>query len=371
LNRILKMPHGALVTDHEREQIKALHECGMSIRAIAGQLKRSSSLVRHALQRGLDQPAKLSGGRKRKLGEEEDQAILDFVAANGNSSSAQIKSTLNLNVSERTIQRALRRREQEQLLNAPPKRKPPLKDENKLQRLEWIAQYKNWTSEWNSVLFLGGRRFTLTGPDNECSWLGLGAEKDIRTAVHDSNAPGFEVWLTFSPTIKGEIVILQNDMNSPAFKQYCERILVPAAQAVRHETATEEDGIVFYHNDTSIPRTEKFADDLELLNLRPLVWPVRSPDLNPLEYVFTGLARMVYSSPIEESTAIPVSSNQRQVTYTSLEELKEAIQASWNSILISDLAQEVLMMTANMLEIEKNGGGHIAKGESRSKKQFE
>lgn len=142
---------------------------------------------------------------------------------------------------------------------------------------------------------------------------------------------------------------------------------MPTANAVRREAAIpaeENYASVFYHNDTPIPRTQSLIDELESVNIRPLIWPVRSPDLNPLEHVFGGLARMIYTSPIDEAPGpVPL----QQVSYDSLQELKEAIQASWTSILASDLAQEVMMMNVNMQEIEKCGGGHIVKNENKNK----
>jgi len=100
------MGRGSAVTDEDLGEIKARVEHGESIREIARNLKRSRDLVTNAINRGLDNHAGVSTGRPRALN---PRTVLNIRRHGSNevTSSAKICRELNLDVSDRTVRRAL------------------------------------------------------------------------------------------------------------------------------------------------------------------------------------------------------------------------------------------------------------------------
>ena len=81
---------------------------------------------------------------------------------------------------------------------------------------------------------------------------------------------------------------------------------------------------------------------LKARNLDPISWPSLSPDLNPIENLWGLLVRRVYDN------------GRRQ--FNSAQELRAAIQTSWNSIELEVQENLVLSMPKRMYAVIRGGG---------------
>nr|CAD2144563.1 unnamed protein product [Meloidogyne enterolobii] len=73
-----------------------------------------------------------------------------------------------------------------------------------------------------------------------------------------------------------------------------------------------------------------------------MVWPVKSPDLSPIENVWSMLVRDIYAEGKQFGT---------------VSELKVAISAAWGRLSQVKVAELIEGMDKRMLEVIRNNGG--------------
>ncbi|KAG2761572.1 hypothetical protein PC116_g9081 [Phytophthora cactorum] len=90
----------------------------------------------------------------------------------------------------------------------------------------------------------------------------------------------------------------------------------------------------------SMPRSRRSRSS-KRSGVQLLVWPARSPDLNPIENVWAILARKVYS---------------RGKQYNSLQDLTAAVMVAWDSVTIKELRDLIDTMPSRCFEVARKGG---------------
>ena len=112
-------------------------------------------------------------GRPKKATKEVEEMVIRTISKNSTTrelSTQKIADTLSPlvrgGISSRTVHRILRRRPYKP---SKPTRKPGLTNENKLARLKWCLDYKDWTLEdWKNVIWLDETSVTMV--DNEAGF---------------------------------------------------------------------------------------------------------------------------------------------------------------------------------------------------------
>lgn len=179
------------------------------------------------------------------------------------------------------------------------------------------------TEEWRSIIFSDEKKFNLDGPDGWAYYW-----HDIRTEekLFSKRQMGGEyvmVWSSFSYYRQGSMVFLDGRINAAKYCSVLQDHLLPLAALTHGETWT------FQHDNAPIHTarlTKRFFIDK---NIECLTWPTRSPDLNPIENLWSVFARKVYA-------------NSRQ--FASKEELKMAIAECWR-----DLHEETLQVLSDSM----------------------
>lgn len=89
---------------------------------------------------------------------------------------------------------------------------------------------------------------------------------------------------------------------------------------------------------------EKFSPQRVISRGCDIVWPPRSPDLNPLDFWFWGAlkARVFHTNPPE-----------------TLEELKERIIDECRRFTVEELQSATSSLLSRLQMVVENGGGHI------------
>jgi len=77
-------------------------------------------------------------------------------------------------------------------------------------------------------------------------------------------------------------------------------------------------------------------------NITPLIWPARSPDLNPIENAWAMVDRKLASEPV-----------------TSIEGLKDRLHELWSSLRVEYCQKLFKSVRKRCLLCIKNKGGHI------------
>ncbi|POM72783.1 Putative retroelement [Phytophthora palmivora] len=310
------MGRGKTLTDQEYWWVIGLHDGGVSLHEIARKTGRSRTSVRKAItaERG---PAPDSGDSGTRAGRQPILLrLLIRTAAAGDQFAAELKAKLGLKASVRTIQRVLQR--VDHLEYTKMDRTLPLTAAHKAARMKWAEVRR--------------KKFNLDGPDGfKFYWRDI--RRPLQSYLQRQNGGGsVMVWGAFSAEGKSKLVFLKGRQNSGDYIYTISEYMLPFAHS-NHGT-----DFVFQQDNASIHASRETTHFLKEMEVETMVWPARSPDCNPIENVWSGMAARVYV-------------HGRQ--YSATDQLEIAIQAAWDSIEQAYLQKLVESMPRRCLAVIK------------------
>jgi transposase len=282
------MGRGKAITDYERGQIKAMRVDGVLPGQIARRIGRSCKLVSNCFARGIENPSKVSSGRK-KISSPTEIRLMRRNASNNSKSSARLKGEMHLNVSSRTIRRYLNEsgnlKYQKMLVS------PCLSKADKLARVCWARDHMQWKEEWLRTVFSDEKKFNLDGPDGFAYyWHDLRKEKVI-FSKRNYGGGSLMVWIGLSKDFKAKLYVIDGSLNSVKYQALLGTVFEPLRALVDGRYAA---GTIFQQDNAS-PHTAKATSAwLVERNITRLPWVARSPDLNIVENLFGIICRDVY-----------------------------------------------------------------------------
>ena len=309
------MPSGANAlssVDHGR--ILQLHLDGKSYRDIGSRYKVSASVI-HCLIQKYNATGSMDRhhgqGRKRKTTAREDTRIVREVKRNRFSSANDIREALNMHhISEGTIRNRIR--EVESFASYWAIKKPKITERNRLIRLNWAKEHRNWTPEqWEKVLWSDespyalhycGRRRVWRRPNErflqECTIPTVKQEKRIN------------VWGCFAAHGVGRLYMVKGIMVKEDYHRILIHQMRPSAGVLF------PDGDFIFQEDNDPKHSSKLCRGyLERVGVNRMTWPSQSPDLNPIESLWSILDNKV---------------KDRQPS--TQEELFAVLQEGWNGL---------------------------------------
>ena len=140
------------------------------------------------------------------------------------------------------------------------------------------------------------------------------------------------VWGAFSLSEQLPLVRLQGKQNGQSYAELIENSFF-------YQIMSDE--FILVHDNAACHTTQVVKDKIDELKIDVLDWPAYSPDLNPIENLWSYIVRNIYADG---------------KVYDDVDELWEAIQQCWESIpqkIIKALVKSMPKRTINLLE---NGG---------------
>ncbi|GFV33189.1 transposable element Tcb2 transposase [Trichonephila clavipes] len=194
-----------------------------------------------------------------------------------------------------------------------PVRCVPLTPAHRRRRSLWCREHRNWRdNEWGRVLFTDESIFSLSSDSHRILiWRERGSRNHPSNIIERDRygGRGVLVWGGIMLGSRTDLHIF--DAGSVNGTRYCNEILLPYVRLFRGAM-----GVQFLFMDDNAPchRTVAAEQLLESEDIERMDWPVRSPDLNPIEHIWDFLGRRLAA---------------RTLPPVTIRELRLALQDEW------------------------------------------
>ena len=191
--------------------------------------------------------------------------------------------SLGYDSSYQTVRRELDR--MPTIMFSRPAKKPFITDAHKRARLAWAREQLASPTDWTKVFFLDEKQWMVDGP--RCTGKVLW---DIRDAKPTQCSKGtrnasVEVWGAFSLTAVPPLSVISKHFNSDQY------ISILAARFLPYARSPVP---VLLHDRHPAHRSKRTMHWLTLLGIEVIVLPPKSPDLNPIENIWSVISSQVY-----------------------------------------------------------------------------
>lgn len=278
-----------------------------------------------------DQPGK---GRKRKLSSGDETLLVR--QAKKHKAAPELCRTmekLGKNVGQDTVRKALKKHG---LRYLQVRQSHPLTSSQKAKRFEYAKEMKHY--DWSKVIFSDEKTFWL-GSGTTYAWQCPNRRETRQVGRYP---PKLHVWAAIGSYGKIKPYFFRENMNAPLYQQ----ILRERIKESRVIYAPDEDGIqgkwVFLQDNDPKHKAKKSIQELEnLIGSRYIHHPAYSPDLNPMEDIWSYLNRKVLAAKI-----------------TCISGLQRVLTREWNSMPWTEIRRSVDSMPDRLKQCRDRKGDH-------------
>ena len=259
--------------------IDTLHKEGKPQKVIAKEAGCSQSAVSKHIHRKLSGRKKC--GRKRCTSKRDDRSLERIVKQNPFKNLGELHKEWTedgVSASRATTHRRILDMGYKCRI---PRVKPLLNQRQRLKRLTWAVEKKNWTvAQWSKVLFSDESKFCMSfGNQGPRVWRKSGEAQNPRCLKSSVKFPqSVMVWGAMSSAGVVPLCFIKSTVNTAVYQEILEHFMLPSADKL-YEDAD------FIFQQTLAPAhiakgTKSWFNDH---GVTVLDWPANSPDLNPIE----------------------------------------------------------------------------------------
>lgn len=331
------------LSDEEKSLIIQKTAKGVPIEVIAKDLSRHKRTIQRFLADPSSRKKRSDAGSSKLKTVRNLRRIRRALSANAGKNSGEIFAAAGIqNVPKSTRNKVLH----EMGKNVSPIKMPPMNVKHRERRVLWARKYMKLPPK--HILFTDESRATLDGPDNwSKGWVISGHQRHTRIRRQQGGG-GIMIWAgIINNQIVGPVRVPEGvKLTSVAYCNLLESVLMEWLDDV---PLLRRKKIVFMHDNApshSAKATTEFLGSMGFKDDTLMQWPACSPDLNPIENLWSIIKRKVYA-------------NLRQ--FTSKEHLWKAIQDASASVEPSVIKKLTDSVTERQYQIIKNKGAYVNK----------
>ena len=207
-----------------------------------------------------------------------------LVRQNRRITSSSISKKISIKRSQRTLRRHLSTLDYKYIRNT---QKIVLTEKQKEIRVKIVKAWICEKCEMDLVIFTDESRFTLDGNDNFYTWC---SEKTGTRKKRPFKGGSIMVWGCISKEGIFEIRKIDKTMNMYIYCELLQNDILPILK--------QSNSRFIFQQDNATPHVSKMSIGMfRENNVTLLEWPPHSPDLSPIEYIWSILKSRVYNGP--------------------------------------------------------------------------
>lgn len=232
-------------------------------------------------------------GRRKVTTPQTDRRIARLSLQNRKSSAGDINKAIceaGVTVSDRTVRRRL---VDAGLRARIPRKKPFLNPVQRQKRLAWAKEHISWTvDDWAKVMWSDETRISIFGSDG-IRYVRRRPGEDCLPECMTSTMKhplSIMIWGCMSRKAVGRIQVLDGIVNA---SRYMKEVLEPKMLPSAHDLFGEGGDFIFQQDGAPCHTARVCMKWFDQHQVKLLTWPGNSPDLNPIENLWSRLKKLV------------------------------------------------------------------------------